>query len=196
MEDYVESLEEVKEIRKADRDEYLIKAEMKVYRKMTGKLSWLANSTRPDLSYTALAMSKKSNSAKIKDLRDVSRILKKAKSKSSKMKFSWIGPKDDLIVVGIRDASFKADDKVIGGVLLFLSNSNMTKAAPIYWKSKTISRVCYSSKDAETINISKMTEYAIFAARQLEILIFGDYKKRMKVRLFTDLEATLESIAF
>ena len=42
------------------------------------------------------------------------------------------------------------------------------------------------------INISKMTEDA---ARQLEILMFGDYRKRMKVRLFTDSEATLELIA-
>ena len=33
MEDYVESLEEVKEVRKADREEYLTKAELKVYRK-------------------------------------------------------------------------------------------------------------------------------------------------------------------
>ena len=38
-------------------------------------------------------------------------------------------------------------------------------------------------------------EYAIFAARQLEILMFGDFKKRMKVRLFTDSEATLQAIA-
>ena len=55
----------MKEKRKADRDEDLTKAEMKVYRKMTGKLAWLANSTCPDLSYIALAMSKKNNSAKI-----------------------------------------------------------------------------------------------------------------------------------
>ena len=121
------------------------------------------------------------------------RVLKKAKSRSTKLRFSRIGPKDDLIVVGIGDASFKAEYKAVGGVLLFLSNSSMTRAAPIYWKSKTISRVCYSSKDAETINISKMMEDAIFAARQLEILMFGDFKKRMKVRLFTDSEATLES---
>ena len=72
MEDYVESIEEIKEIRKADREEDLTKLELKEYRKMTGKLSWLANSTCPDLSYTALAMSKKNNSAKIKDLRDIS----------------------------------------------------------------------------------------------------------------------------
>ena len=64
------------------------------------------------------------------------------KDRSSKMIFSKIGPKEDLIIVGIGDTSFKTDDKAIGGVLLFLCNSSMTKAAPIYWKSKTISRVC------------------------------------------------------
>ena len=71
----------------------------------------------------------------------------------------------------------------------------MLRAAPIYWKSKTISRVCYSSKDAEMINISKMMDDTVFAARQVETLYFGDYKKRIKVRLFTDSEGTLESIA-
>ena len=112
-------------------------------------------------------MLRKNFLAKIKDLRDVSRVLKKAKDRSSKLKFSRIGPKDDLIVVGIGDTSFKAEDKAVCGVLLFLSNSSMTRAPPIYWKSKTISRVCYSSKDAETINISKMMDDAIFAACQI-----------------------------
>ena len=67
----------------------------------------------------------------------------------------------------IGDSSFKSDDKAIGGVLLFLVNESMTRAVPIYWKSKTISRVCYSFKDAETIKFSKMMEDNIFAARQI-----------------------------
>ena len=37
MEGYVESLEEMKEIWKADREEDLTKLELKEYRKMTGK---------------------------------------------------------------------------------------------------------------------------------------------------------------
>ena len=36
---------------------------------------------------------------------------------------------------------------------------------------------------------------AIFAARQIETLYYGDNKRRMKVRLFTDIEPMLESIA-
>ena len=106
-----------------------------------------------------------------------------------------IGLKDDLVTLGIGDTSFKSEEKAVGGVLLFLSNSSMTKVVPIYWKSKTISRVCYSSKDVETINVAKMMEDAIFAARQVEILVFGDYRRRIMVRLFMDSEATLESIA-
>ena len=122
-------------------------------------------------------------------------MINKAKECPYKIKFSKIAPKESLMVVGIGDSSIKSDDKAIGGVLLFLANEEMTKAAPIYWKSKTIARVCYSSKDAETINNSKIMDDAIFASRQIETLYYGDYKRRIKVRLFTDSEPTLESIA-
>ena len=111
------------------------------------------------------------------------------------IRFSRIGDKEDLIVLGMGDTSFKVDEKAVGGIILFLSNTAMTCAVPIYWKSKTLARVCYSSKDAETINLVRMMEDAVFASRQLDFLLFGKYKKRIKVRLFTDSESTLELIA-
>ena len=40
-----------------------------------------------------------------------------------------------------------------------------------------------------------MIKDAVFTARQGEILILGNYRRRIKIRLFTDSEATLESIA-
>ena len=120
--------------------------------------------------------------------------MKKVKERDSKIKLSKISDKDDLVIVGIGDASFKSEEKAVGGVLLFLAYIKMTRALPIYWKAKTISRVCHSSKDTETLNVSRMVDDSIFAARQIEILPFGDYKKRGKIHLFTDSEATLESI--
>ena len=72
MEDYTKSLQDIKNIRKVENcDEPLTKLEMKEYQKITGKIAWLANSTRPDLSFTALQMSKKNKEATISDLRDV-----------------------------------------------------------------------------------------------------------------------------
>merc|ERR1712082_419625 len=54
MEYYADSIKEINEIRKADRNEKLTMAELKEYRKYTGKISWLSQGTRPDLSYSAL----------------------------------------------------------------------------------------------------------------------------------------------
>ena len=99
-------------------------------------------------------------------------------------------------MVSIGDASFNSEDKVVGGVFLFLKNFAMTNAAPIFWKLKTIERVCHSSQDMETLNISRMVDDTVFASRQLEVLLFGDYQRRIKVKLFMDSEATLKYIAF
>ena len=71
----------------------------------------------------------------------------------------------------------------------------MTVASPVMWKSKQIERVCHSSKDAETLAMSKLLDEVIYIARQVEILLFGDYRKRLPVRIMTDSEPTLESIA-
>ena len=60
-----------------------------------------------------MAMSKRNNSAKISDLRNITRVLKKVKERPSKLRFSRIGPKEDLIVIGIGDASFKSEEKAV-----------------------------------------------------------------------------------
>ena len=124
MEDYSQSLKDITDIRKVDdRNEELSKLEMKLYRKMTGKIAWLANSTRPDLCYLAMQMSKKNQGVTIADLRDVNRILKKVRERESLIKYKYIGGKDNLIIVGVGDASYKQDDKAIGGIFLFLGKS-------------------------------------------------------------------------
>ena len=76
MEDYANSVEEIKEIRKADRAEKLTKTELKEYRKYTGKISWLSQGTRPDLSYSALMLA---------DLRNVNKIVGKIKKEEIKV---------------------------------------------------------------------------------------------------------------
>ena len=144
MEDYSNSLKDVIEIRKTnDRLEPLTKLEMKLYRKMTGKLTWLANSTRPDLCYLALRMSKRNQEATISDLRDINRILKKVRERKSFIKFEHLGDVDDLVIIGVGDASYKQDEKAVGGIFLFLVNPSLSRAAPIFWKVKQITRVCH-----------------------------------------------------
>merc|ERR1712237_161542 len=63
------------------------------------------------------------------------------------------------------------------------------------WKAKQIDRVCHSSKDAETLAMTKMIDKLVYMSKHVEILMYGDYRKRMNVRILTDSEPTLESIA-
>ena len=44
-------------------------------------------------------------------------------------------------------------------------------------------------------NILKMMDDSFYEAQQLEVLLYGDVKKRIKIHLFTDSESSLESIA-
>ena len=141
-------------------------------------------------------MSKKGTCATIADLKKVNHAVKKAKDKPSKIVLSRIAAKkEDLEVIGIGDASYKWDEKSIGGCFILLSNRRTKRSVPLYWKSKQITRTVHSSKDAETLNLSKLVDDSVFVARQLEHLLFGRYEKILPVRLFTDSEPSLESIA-
>lgn len=98
-------------------------------------------------------------------------------------------------IIGISDTSYKSNDKSIGGVFLFMADDNMRTASLLYWKSKQIEHVYHSSKDAETLTISKKVDDVLFTGKQQELLLHKDYRKKIKVDLYTDLESSLESIA-
>ena len=93
------------------------------------------------------------------------------------------------------DASYKVDSKSIAGMIIALTNKDMTKASPLMWKTKQIVRICHSSKDAETLSMTKMIDEITYMARHVEILLYGKYNKKINVRILTDSEPTLESIA-
>ena len=84
---------------------------------------------------------------------------------------------------------------VPGGIFLFLSYFAISLSTPIFWKMKQIDRVCHSSKDAETLNLLKMVDDSVLAARQLELLLYGDVINRIPVYLYTDSESTLDLVA-
>merc|ERR1711942_332862 len=195
MEDYAGSVEPIREIRNVGRSEKLTNLELKEYRKYTGKISWLAQGTRPDLSYSALNLAKKNSSATIADLRNVNKVVEKVKKEENKVVYTKVGEKENLQIIGIVDASYKTDDKAIGGMMMMIANKEMTKASPVMWKAKQIERVCHSSKDAETLALSKILDEITYLARQIEMLMFGKYEQKIPVRIITDSEPLLESIA-
>ena len=99
-----------------------------------------------------------------------------------------------MVVYGLTDASFKTDEKSVGGTLVLLGNNVNSCVNPIFWKSKTIQKVCHSAKAAETRSMVKLLDDTQFFCFQLEQLMFGEYKKRIPIKLYTDSKPLLESI--
>ena len=189
------SIEKIKEIRNVKKEEPLTKTELKLYRKYTGKVNWLAENTRPDLSVWALNMSKRNTKANIGDLKKVNQIVKKVNIRQSKIKFSKVGRKEDLIIHAVGDASYKSDGPSIGGCLIMLGNKNSDRASPLYWKSKQIQKVCHSAKEAETRNVMTLVDTSVYLAEQLATLLFGDVRYKLPLRVYTDSKPLLDSIA-
>ena len=168
---------------------------MKLYRKYVGKLSWLAENTRPDLAIWALNLSKNNSKATIGDLKRINQVVKRVHARQSKVVFGKIGCRDELVIQAVGDASYKCDSPSVGGSLIMLGNKHSTKVNPLYWKSKQIQNVCHSAKDAETRNIMKLMDTAVYLSQQLSVLLFGDSGFRIPVQIYTDSKPLLDSIA-
>ena len=193
MEDYAESIKEIEEIREAKDDKELTLYERKVLKKMTGKLSWLAEGCRPDLSFNVLEMSRKNNKATIKDLKDVNKVLKKVRGRPSKITLKKLMPENKLMIFGETDALYKQGEKSIGGQIVLLGSRKSEKVNMIYWKSKTIDRVCESSKDAEARGLTSIIDTSKLLTSQLEVLLSDN--KKIPIKIYTDNVPVLESIA-
>ena len=195
MEDYANSIQQIPIFRKDSDNSPLTPAEQKIYRKYVGKLLWLSENVRPDLAFLALHMSRKVNNANLKDLKKINTfITKQVSGRENKIMLKHVGNKDDLIICATSDAAFYQTEQSIQGEILMLANKKTNNVSPLFWKSKAITRVCKSSKDAETRAGGKCVEDSVYTANRIEKILYGDNKKRVKVDIHTDSEPLVESI--
>ena len=167
-----------------------MREELKVLRKYGGKLNWLAMNTRPDLAINALELAKKQKKATLKDLRNVNRILKKVSDKESRVVFRRIARREDLCMIGITDASYNQEGNSIAGEMILLGSKKTNVAAPIYWKSGMIRKICMSPKAAETRAMVKIVDDSVNMTKQVSILM----NRKIPLKIFMDSRPLLESI--
>ena len=195
---YKKSLEAIDIDPTAENSRNLNKEEFKKFRAMTGKLSWLSECTRPDLAYDCLDMSFHNRDAKIRDMKEMNKIVSKAKQYDTTLKYSKIGKFEDLKILGISDAAYlKQDEKTksVAGRIILLSNKDETRVSPIMWKAKTIPTVCKSAKDSETRACDKTIEDSVYVARCFQEIYTGERgDAQMSVDIVTDSKPLIDSI--
>ena len=118
----------------------------------------------------------------IKGVREVNRVLKKVREKESKVVFTKIGEKEELCVMGVSDASYHHDDRSVAGEMIMLGNQRTGKAAPMYWRSGVIRKVCVSPKAAETRALLRLMDDAVHRVRNsiFNISIFFRFRPHFR----------------
>ena len=94
--DYVKAIEEIEVDKNDDIERPLTKKEFKAYRGATGKLIWLNEITRPDISFDSLSLSFHNKDAKVKHILAANKVIRKAKAAESFIKFGRIRNFEDL----------------------------------------------------------------------------------------------------
>ena len=196
--DYAESLEEIDINPKDDNKRPLTKDEYKKFRGITGKLNWLAEMTRPDLSYDCLDLSCHTKSATIGNMKDANKAIRKAKAYKGEIRYGRIGDLSKIKILGISDASYlKQEEKTksVMGRMVFLSSLEEDRVAPILWKAKTIPTVCKTVKDAETRAADKCVEDSIYIARCIKEVYTGlRGDSQIQVDICTDSQSLVDSL--
>ena len=77
-------------------------------------------------------MSKKSNSATLADLKRLNTVNGKIKENPSKVLFSKIDKQNEIQIMSMGDASYKCDDKSVGGNLVLLGGKYNPKSSPLF----------------------------------------------------------------
>ena len=90
MNNYGDALNEVP-VRQGKKKVNLDNDEMKIFRKITEQVSWLASNCRPDLCFKAPKLSIKNKEATLEDMKYAFHVIKNAKSRAS-MSYTNLDP--------------------------------------------------------------------------------------------------------
>ena len=137
----------------------------------------------------------------IKEIKDAKQLVEKAKLERVTLKFTRLGPKDDLRIKLFTDASFNNQNgklKSTEGRVLVLENKKSSKCNIFSWKTKKISRICRSVKAAETRALESGLDEAVHFARMLHEIYEGEvnlkYPKQVEGNALTDNKGLWENL--
>ena len=198
QEQYKSSIQKIDIAKDEDSKRELTRNEYKLFRGLVGKLTWLSEMTRPDISFEVMDLASYGKEATVQNLKQINKIVDNVHKEEGRIKYSKVSEFEDLKILAITDGGLnRRDDRTqsVAGRIIFLSNSNETKVSPLLWKSKKIQTVCKSAKSAETRSMDKAIEDAIYLARSIREIYTGDRgEKQIPVDIITDSKSLLDSI--
>ena len=160
------------------------------FRSLVGKIGWLVNLSRPDLSFDHVSLSCRLGHATVKDMKDAIRTMRKLKFESGEITVLDLGDMQDWVIEGYGDAGFRSMSGKVdscGGRIVLIRNMKTEKACILSWRSKKLRRVVASSTAAETLSMTDTISEMIYVKAILKEMFKGDPRvSRIPMRVYTD----------
>ena len=139
--------------------------ETKLLRSAIGQLNWLANISRPEISYQVSRISAKIKTVTIADIKETNKIIKLVKQNKSFITFPSLHLPSTKVVM-YSNASFNniTDGNSQGGYIVFLSDKH-NNSSPIAWKSTKLCHIARSTLAAETLAFTEGADTAYFVSQ-------------------------------
>lgn len=194
---YTEDLEsiEISKSRQFHRHLPISEDERRALRGVVGRLNWVANQTRPDLSFETLDLSMSVNDATVTDLLKANKAVRQLKTEQCSVSFPNLGPIDKLRMVIHSDAShanLRDGVSSAGAYLIFLVGDD-GESCPLSWKSVKIRRVVKSTLAAETMALVNAVDDALYL-RHLLVEIIGNPNLHVPIDAYVDNRSLVENL--
>ena len=125
-------------------------------RSKIGQILWAAQQTRPDVMFGATTLAGQVNSAQVKDLVEVNKVVKRLKTDKLTLKYHYLKGKLGLLLY--------TDSSLGKGAQFICIKGEGEEINPIWWSSKKICRIVRSSLAGETIALADGIDMCIFLA--------------------------------
>ena len=189
---YIDSLSfvEVPDYYHNEKGAELDRSGRRTFRGVVGQISWAANISRPDMSYSSCELSTAQSKPTVADLLKANKCLKEIKADDVSVKYAPLKIEDAKLVV-FSDASYGnlRDGGSQGGSIVFLTDGNA--AAPISWSSHRIKRVARSTLCAETLAAVEALDSAYMISKLGGELFDRD---ALQIELYTDNKSLFDAI--
>jgi hypothetical protein len=198
--DQLEYLKNFSEIRLGKSDHRLNEASTEnftEFRSMCGKLTWMSNLTRPDLSFDAAYLSSCLTDTANQDIQRLNKVIKNkilSGKRTAKLNFTSLGTSKHWTLQCYSDASHKnlpnGGSQV--GCIIMMVNKKTGNSNIVHWFSHRIARVVTSPLAAETLAMNEVLDEA-YGLNKLLSLVIGRTEDK-PIHAITDSRSLLDHV--
>ena len=183
----------ISEVRKNNRNDDVTEEERSEMRSAIGKLNWLRTQSRPDIAFQVSSTASQIHKAKVRDIVELNKTIKKVKSEEVFIKFPRLNNLKKCRLVVYADASFAGLDNWRQAAYLIFLVDEYQNAALLTWISKCIHRVVRSVLGAELFALADAVDHAHTLNKIISQILLEDNKK-FQIQCYVDSKSLVEAI--